>query len=128
MTNYRCHCSHKRDKAPGYISWSAQNRSQLIRIPAAASPYIRAELRSPDPALNPYIAYALIIYACLDGIEKRLELPPAKDINLFTAPDDILDNIKQLPSTLKNAKEIAKQSSFINHILCDPIIEAYCKQ
>ena len=123
--------SYKRlgsDKAPGYISWSAQNRSQLIRIPAAASPYIRAELRSPDPALNPYIAYALIIYACLDGIEKRLELPPAKDINLFTAPDDILDNIKQLPSTLKNAKEIAKQSSFINHILCDPIIEAYCKQ
>lgn len=123
--------SYKRlgsDKAPGYISWSAENRSQLIRIPAAASPYIRAELRSPDPSLNPYIAYALIIYACLDGIERRLELPPATDINLYTASEDILDNIKQLPATLKNAKETAKQSSFIKNILCDPIIESYCKQ
>lgn len=123
--------SYKRlgsDKAPSYISWSAENRSQLIRIPAAASPYIRAELRSPDPSLNPYIAYALIIYACLDGIERRLELPPATDINLYTASEDILDNIKQLPATLKNAKETAKQSSFIKNILCDPIIESYCKQ
>ena len=55
-------------KAPRYISWSAQNRSQLIRIPAAAGEYRRAELRSPDPMCNPYLAFALLIWAGLDGI------------------------------------------------------------
>ena len=47
-------------KAPGYISWSHQNRSQLVRIPAAIGEYRRAELRSPDPAANPYLAFALL--------------------------------------------------------------------
>jgi hypothetical protein len=58
--------SYKRlgsNKAPGYVSWSAQNRSQLVRIPAAMGEYRRAELRSPDPGANPYLAFALMIYA-----------------------------------------------------------------
>ena len=63
------------NKAPKYISWSGENRSQLIRIPAATGEYSRAELRSPDPACNPYLAFALLIYAGLDGIERRAELP-----------------------------------------------------
>ena len=50
-------------KAPEYISWSNQNRSQLIRVPAAVDEYRRAELRSPDPTTNPYLAFALLIYA-----------------------------------------------------------------
>lgn len=121
--------SYKRlgtNKAPGYISWSAENRSQLVRIPAAVSPYIRAELRSPDPMLNPYIAYALIIYACLDGIENKLELPPAADINLYTASEEVLANFRHLPTSLEAAKETAKNSTFIKNILCDPLIKAYC--
>ena len=52
-------------KAPKYISWSPENRSQLIRIPAAKGEYRRIELRSPDPLANPYIAYAGLIYAGL---------------------------------------------------------------
>ena len=55
-------------KAPKYISWSVENRSQLIRIPAASGQYRRAELRSPDPMANPYLAYSLLIYAGLYGI------------------------------------------------------------
>ena len=63
------------NKAPRYISWSSENRSQLIRIPAAEGEYRRAELRSPDPACNPYLAFALIIYAGLDGIRQDMALP-----------------------------------------------------
>ncbi|MBO4220803.1 MAG: glutamine synthetase, partial [Clostridia bacterium] len=56
------------NKAPIYISWSPENRSQLVRIPAAAGEYRRAELRSPDPTATPYLAFTLMIYAGLDGI------------------------------------------------------------
>ena len=114
-------------KAPGYISWSAENRSQLIRIPAAAEPFKRAELRSPDSAINPYIAYTLLIYACLDGIENNLELPPASDINLYTASEEELAKYTRLPYSLDNAKEAAKSSTFIKNILSGPLIEAYCR-
>ena len=62
-------------KAPRYISWSSENRSQLIRIPAASGEYRRAELRSPDPSCNPYLAFALLIYAGLDGVRPRLPCP-----------------------------------------------------
>ena len=76
-------------KAPRYISWSSENRSQLIRIPAAEGEYRRAELRSPDPICNPYIAYTLLIYAGLDGIRRRAELPASADINFYTASEEV---------------------------------------
>ena len=66
-----CEESYRRlghNKAPLYVTWSAENRSQLIRIPAAVGEYRRAELRSADPMANPYIAYALLIYA---GMHRR---------------------------------------------------------
>ena len=130
MTLYlnRVEDSYKRlgnNKAPGFITWSAENRSQLIRIPAAGGMYKRAELRSPDPTANPYIAYTLLIYAGLHGIEEKLELPPAADINLYTAADDILSKYAHLPKSLEEAKTISKNSGFINSILPEQIIEAY---
>lgn len=124
-----CENSYKRlgnNKAPGFITWSAENRSQLIRIPAANGIYKRAELRSPDPMTNPYIAYTLLIYAGLHGIEEKLELPPAADINLYTASEDIVRKYAHLPTSLEEAKTISKNSTFINTILPSPIIEAYC--
>ena len=72
-------------KAPGYITWSPQNRSQLIRIPASGSGQKRIELRSPDPMANPYLAYALLIYAGMDGIEKKMPVPEPMNINLYKA-------------------------------------------
>ena len=75
--------SYKRfgiDKAPGYVSWSSENRSQLVRVPAAVGEYRRAELRSPDPMANPYLAFTLIIYAALNGLENKLDLPEAASL------------------------------------------------
>ena len=99
-------------KAPRYISWSSENRSQLIRIPAASGEYRRAELRSPDPSCNPYLAFALLIYAGLDGIRCRLPLPAPADVNLFTAPESVTSQYRTLPANLDEAKQAARSSEF----------------
>lgn len=112
-------------KAPKYISWSSENRSQLVRIPAAAEEYARMELRSPDPVCNPYITFALILNAGLDGIEKNLELPKPMDFNIYAASNDELDNIKALPENLKQALDILSQSKFARDVLKEGIINKY---
>lgn len=114
-------------KAPKYISWSAENRSQLIRIPAASGEYRRAELRSPDPAVNPYLAYALIIYAGVYGIENKLDLPPTAEINFFKAEKSLTEKYKTLPATLDEAKREARLSEFILKHLPKSIVDIYCK-
>ena len=113
-------------KAPRYISWSEENRSQLIRIPAAFGPYRRFELRSPDPAANPYLAFALLIYAGLEGIEQNMELPPAANINLFTAPEEVVNRYKKLPASLEQAKAVALESAFIGRYLPEALIRQFC--
>ena len=123
--SYRRLGSHK---APKYISWSGDNRSQLIRIPAASGEYRRAELRSPDPTANPYIAYTLLIYAGLLGIREQLELPAASNVNLFTAEPKILSKYAQLPRTLAEAAALARKSDFLRAHLPEPLIKAYCKE
>lgn len=116
-----------RNKAPKYISWSSENRSQLIRIPASYGEYRRAELRSPDPATNPYLSFALLIYAGLFGIEEKLTLPQVSDINLFTADENTLNRYKKLPESLFEAKAAALSSDFISKHLPESIINMYCK-
>lgn len=100
-------------KAPKYITWSHENRSQLVRIPAAKGEYKRIELRSPDPTANPYIAFALLIYAGLEGIENALSAPEAVNINLFTADESVTKGLQSLPQSLAEAKEIARKSEFV---------------
>ena len=112
-------------EAPKYISWSHQNRSQLIRIPAATGEKTRIELRSPDSAINPYIAFALIIGAGLYGIENSIKLPEAINQNLYTAGDDILKNIDTLPESLEEALSIAKNSKFIKEIIGQEVLDRY---
>ena len=114
-------------KAPGYISWSAENRSQLIRIPAADSRYKRAELRSPDPACNPDLAFALVIRAGLDGINTGAALPKECAMNLFTASDDVTEKLRRLPQSLAEAKNAAAHSAFIASALPEGIIDNYTK-
>ena len=89
------------NKAPLYISWSKENRSQLVRVPAALGEYQRVELRSPDPSTNTYLAFALIIYAVLDGIRNKTELPAPADINLYRADKDSLRALANFRKTLK---------------------------
>lgn len=103
-------------KAPGYITWSAQNRSQLVRIPAAQGEYKRIELRSPDPSANPYLAYALLICAGLDGIEKGMTPPEPVNENLYTAGNSVTSSLRKLPGTLDEARKAA-DCDFIKQIL-----------
>ena len=114
-------------KAPRYISWSSENRSQLIRIPAAMGEYKRAELRSPDPLCNPYIAFAMLIRAGLDGIKTNAVLPPAADINLYTAAAKVTAGYRVLPQTLAEAKASAAGSEFIAKCLPQSIIRQYTR-
>ena len=114
-------------KAPRYISWSSENRSQLIRIPAAQGEYRRAELRSPDPLCNPYLAFVLLIRAGLDGIRKNMTLPEAADINFFSAPDEVKAQFQTLPESLTEAKAKAAASAFIAETLPQVIIDHYTR-
>ena len=120
------YCRLGHDKAPRYVTWSAENRSQLIRIPAAVGEYRRAELRSADPTANPYLAYALLIYAGMYGIGHDLQLPPASDFNVYTAPAEVLEGLKKLPGSLYEAAALAEASSFVNEHLPKTVVSAYC--
>ena len=113
-------------KAPGYISWSSENRSQLIRIPATPGLHKRAELRSADPGVNPYLAFALLMHAGLDGIEADMPLPPSADCNLFTAPEEVLRGFRRLPASLRQANDLALHSDFVRRYVPQAIIAAYC--
>jgi len=111
-------------EAPRYVSWSHQNRSQLIRIPAAAGEKVRMELRSPDPSLNPYLAFALILAAGLDGIENEMTLPPPVDLDLLS-PSCQADSLAALPSSLGEAIELAKSSSFVRSVIGSELLSVY---
>lgn len=123
--------SYKRfgqNKAPGYVSWSSENRSQLVRIPAAVGEYRRAELRSPDPTANPYLAFTLIIYAALYGLDNKLDLPNAANINFYKADSITLDKFRKLPNNLSSACEIAASSKFIKKHIPTAILNIYCNK
>lgn len=112
-------------KAPRYVSWSYCNRSQLVRIPAAKGEYQRAELRSPDPSANPYLAFALIIYAALDGIQHKTKLPRPANVNLYTSDVNVTEKYPTLPTSLSQAKQMAKDSAFVKKALPKMILDAY---
>lgn len=106
-------------EAPRSVTWSHQNRSQLIRIPASSGESNRMELRSPDPACNPYLAFALLLHAGLDGIEQKRKL---------TAPCDgeTADTAAALlPQDLGEALERAKNSDFVTRWLPQGARDSY---
>lgn len=112
-------------EAPRYVSWSHQNRSQLIRIPAAVDEKVRMELRSPDPSLNPYLAFALIIAAGLDGIENAMPLPPAIDADLYTAEESVTKSLARLPDRLEQAVSLAENSDFVKNVVGEELLAKY---
>ena len=114
-----------RDKAPRFVTWSPENRSQLIRIPAAEGEFRRLELRSPDPTANPYLAFALVVYAGLDGLTRGLTPPPPTNVNILAAGDTRVKGIEQLPRTLGAAVSAAAGSDFIRRYIPEPILAAY---
>ena len=92
-------------EAPCYVAWSGQNRSPLIRIPASRGLSTRIEVRSVDPAANPYLAMAVILQAGLDGIKNKLTPPPSVDRNIYimTEEERIEEGIYNLPTNLHAA-------------------------
>lgn len=117
-----------KNKAPGYISWSSENRSQLVRIPAAVGEYRRAEIRSPDPTANPYLAFALMIYAGLYGLQNKLDMPNAANLNFYKADAETLAGFKKLPENLREACKLAAESEFIREHVSAAILDIYCNQ
>jgi len=112
-------------EAPKYVSWSHQNRSQLIRIPAAIGEKVRMELRSPDPSLNPYLAFTLIVAAGLDGVENKLTLPPPVDVNLYTADASIIQTLVPLPNSLDRAMMLAENSDFVKNVVGEELLSKF---
>lgn len=110
-------------EAPKYISWSHQNRSQLIRIPASKGENSRMELRSPDPSCNPYIALALIIKAGMEGIKKGIKLIPSYNFNMYENKNS--KDFKKLPETLEEAIILAEKSDFIKSVIPNKTLEKY---
>ncbi|MDQ0253444.1 glutamine synthetase [Evansella vedderi] len=116
-------------EAPCYIAWSDSNRSALIRIPAVRGAGTRVEIRCPDPSANPYLAFAVIASAGIDGVEKGLEAPAAFDRDIFsmTAEELFLEEIENLPTSLEyainefEAGEIGR-STFGDHVFDEYVL------
>ena len=114
-------------EAPCYISWSASNRSALIRIPAARGQATRVELRCPDPSCNPYLELAVCLAAGLDGIERGL-VPPEEILdNIFTMDEAArkAQGIESLPGSLKEAVDRMLEDKLICDTLGDHIVTQY---
>ena len=117
-------------EAPVYIAWSKRNRSALIRVPhyhPGKENSTRVELRCPDPACNPYLTFAVMLHAGLDGIENNMELSEPMEHNLYhmTENERREAGIQSLPDNLGQAVSIAAESEFIRKALSDHIFTRY---
>ena len=114
-----------RDKAPNRVSWSPSNRSQLIRIPAADASHQRMELRSPDASANPYLAFALVMRAGLDGILRGLKPVPPCNEDLLQCSQAFQAQYPALPADLADARRMAAESAFMQQALPAHLFAAY---
>lgn len=112
-------------KAPRYITWSHENQSHLIRVPAFGPENHLFQLRSPDPSANPYIAFAALIYAGLGGIMEKLIPPAPTDLNLLAADIQGTKDLERLPSSLEEARTLAKNSLFLREIFPQKLLAAW---
>ncbi len=117
-------------EAPVYVGWSQRNRSALVRIPLykpGSEQGTRAEIRCPDPACNPYLAFAALLHAGLDGIEKGYELPDPMESNLYrlTADERREQGIVSLPESLGAAIDELAESDVMRRALGEHIFPRY---
>jgi glutamine synthetase len=115
-------------EAPVYVAWSDRNRSALIRKPAARVPAAsRIELRSPDPSCNPYLAFAAMIHAGLDGIENDLDCPDPVRENIYEFDETKREEygITTLPSNLGEAVDALEANETIRTALGEHVTEKF---
>jgi glutamine synthetase len=113
-------------EAPTYLSWAFRNRADLIRIPAyqpGKEDHVRVELRSPDPACNPYLAFACVLAAGLEGVEKGYTLrePSQTSVAEMTEAEREALGIGSLPADLHEAIERARGSDLLRRTLGDHV-------
>lgn len=113
-------------KAPKYITWSGNNRAQLISARLTESGSRCAQVRSPDPEANPYLAFALMIYAVLDGIENQRALPQPVDEDFLLFQNETKEEPERLPDSLEKARIEAKKSPLIQQFIPSSVIRLYC--
>lgn len=116
-------------EAPVHISWARVNRAALVRVPRASGPEsTRLELRCPDPSCNPYLAFAVMLAAGLDGIQRKLSVPEAAEENLYLLNTPRRAELQFLPASLNQALNALEQDDVIRQALgthiCDRFISA----
>jgi len=119
-------------EAPVYICWAHRNRSALVRVPMykpGKEQATRIELRSPDPAANPYLAFAVMLAAGLDGIEKGMELGPdvTDDVYEMSVKERDARGIGRLPGDLNNAIKELENSELLRNTLGEPLFNWYVR-
>lgn len=119
-------------EAPVYIGWAQTNRSALIRIPSAVKngKAVRAELRCPDPSSNPYLAFAVMLAAALDGIDKQMECPePLNNVNIYNlSPEDRMAmGLSELPGSLDEALHALSEDDVVKDAMGPVAYEAFMR-
>ncbi len=114
-------------EAPMYITWSEGNRSPLIRIPSTRGTNMRVELRSPDPAANPYLLFAVCLAAGLDGMKKEMDIPKSIDGNIYEMSKKELEaqGIEAIPSNLSKACHYFEDDEFMKEVLGEHVHAKY---
>ena len=117
-------------EAPVYVAWSRRNRSALVRVPLyhpGREKATRMELRCPDPACNPYLTFAALLQAGLEGIEKGYELPEPMEKNLYHLSGEERKRlgVEQLPESLGEAIEITAESELVLRTLGEHMFNRY---
>lgn len=112
-------------EAPCYITWSASNRSALVRVPAARGNSTRAEFRSPDPMCNPYLTFACMLAAGLDGIKNKIMPPESTNTNIYhlNSKERKKLHIDMLPGSLTESNAYLLKDDVLCNLLGDHIIE-----
>ena len=119
-------------EAPVYVTWARRNRSDLVRVPEykpGKEVATRIEYRAPDPACNPYLAFAAMLAAGLEGIEREYPLPEPTEENVFEMSDEERSkrNIELLPDSLSEAIQAAEESDLLRRCLGDHVFESLIK-
>ena len=119
-------------EAPVYVSWARNNRSALVRVPVAKKgrpESSRIEYRAPDPACNPYLAFAVVLAAGLKGVEEGYELPPEAAANLYelTPEERLAEKITSLPGSLMDALTLMEKSELVADTLGEHVFEWFLR-
>ena len=114
-------------EAPVYLAWSLANRSALIRVPAKRGNATRIELRSPDPSCNPYLAFAVLLEAMLDGIRNKIEPPSPVESNIYhlSERERKRHKIDSLPGSLAEAIYLLERSHVAKDALGEHIFSEF---